>query len=150
MVRNVTGDEVQAGQRFALQLNGQTPVSVAFWNYEPDHERWRLILGVNAVDRFGMMPTLKRAQVILMDTKLTLDDLRILGMKDSIAAAVGKYLPHQQEGYYPEINNVVLGEHDIRRAIVLWTTRPVTQAELSRREALKKQNRMSGVSKGLV
>ena len=113
-------------------------MSVAFWNYEPEHERWRLVLGVRAVDRFGMRPTLEKAQRILSPTKLTLDDIRVLGMNDSVATDVGKYLPRQQEGDYTEINDVTLGEHDIKAAIVIWTQRPLTKEEQARQEARRK------------
>ena len=133
-MRNVQGDEVQAGRSLARLLNEETPVSVAFWNYEPDHDRWRLVLGVGAVDRFGMRRSLQIAQRLLANTKLTLDDVRVLGLKDSVAGAVETYLPSQQEGDYPEINDVTLGDYDVKTAIVIWTQRPLPKEELARRE----------------
>lgn len=88
----MVNDQLENGARFLeiLAANGYD-IRVAFWVKEADDERWFLYVGSPLVDEKGPASAYDFAIQIMRghpDLRIDLFDVKMVGMKDSMAAAV--------------------------------------------------------------
>lgn len=140
MVTRVSGEEVQTAANIAKTVNEETNVSAAFWNFDADQAKWKLVLVVPHFDKSPIF-VYGAIQRALGDKSLTLDEIDAISPNDDLARAVKHVLPQVDidSAAYPEIRSITFGDVSLDHVVVLWTSRPLTRAERKEKDRVAQE-----------
>ena len=124
----LTEDIIEGGAELVRYLDqAELSVKAALWYYEPELDTWRLVLGIDEVDREGpreIYKTVDKAlwHVGLADLGVRLADVNVASPRQQLIRVLRKYLKTGKRITRSRIRRNTIGGQYIEEALIyrLW------------------------------
>lgn len=120
----LTSEMQEAGAALTrILVESETPPCAAFWLHKTELNEWRLVFGIEAVDRIGPLKVYKRVRSLLSRNRdavpgIDLEDVSVVSPRSGLAAALRGYLPARSEIAGVRLHGEAVEGHYVEDAFV--------------------------------